>query len=258
MKKLMIASALAAFCGAVMADGIESANTVGYKVYPCEMGVDNIGAAFSPMTQSGEWDCTTNVYDTPAAAGDVVMMLNPEIFDLDSYSFNGYNAQGQGQGWVYLTSDPNTGDPIDETIQGFALAKGQVIFCQPGDGVSGFTTAGEVESGSSATVQFLNDGFFEFVNPFPKATTLGDLETFCQSGDVLMVLNFEIFDLDSYSFNGKSGGVSQGWVYLTSDPNTGDPIDETITNSAMEILSAGQGGYFAPGDGGDRTWTVDL
>ena len=31
MKKLMMAAALAAFCGAVQADGITSANTVGYS-----------------------------------------------------------------------------------------------------------------------------------------------------------------------------------------------------------------------------------
>ena len=231
---------------------------MGYKVYPCEMGIDNVGAAFTPFTQSGEWTCTTNIYDTSAVSGDIVMFLNVGIFDLDAYSFNGYNAQGQGQGWEYMTSDPNTGDPINETVQSFSLAKGQVTYCQPVDGVSGFTTAGEVESGNSATVQFLTDGFFEFVNPFPKATTLGDLETFCQAGDILMVLNFEIFDLDAYSFNGKVAGVSQGWEYMTSDPNTGDPINETVSDSATVVLPVGQGGYFQPGDGGDRTWTVQL
>ena len=241
-----------------MADGIESANTVGYKVYPCEMGIDNVGAAFTPFSQSGDWTCVSNIYDSAAKMDDIVMVLNVEIFDLDAYSFNGYDAQGKALGWVYMTSDPNTGDPIDETVQSFTLAKGQVSYCQPADGVSGFVTSGEVESGSSATVQFQNDGFFELVNPFPKATTLGDLESFCQQDDILMVLNFEIFDLDAYSFNGKVGGVSQGWVYMTSDPNTGDPIDETITDPETEVLSVGQGGYFQPGDGGDRTWTVNL
>lgn len=241
-----------------MADGIESANTVGYKVYPCEAGIDNIGAAVRPITQSGEWTCVSNVYDTAANGGDVVMYLNTEIFDLDAYQFEGYNAQGQGLGWTYMTSDPNTGDPINETVASFTLSKGQVTYCQPADGISGFITAGEVESGTSATVQFQNDGFFELVNPFPKATTLADLETFCEAGDVLMLLNFNIFDLDAYQFSGKVQGVSQGWTYMTSDPNTGDPVNEDITDSSMEILSVGQGAYYQPGDGGDRTWTVTL
>ena len=258
MKKLMFAG-IAALCATVVADGgIESQNIVGYKVYPCEMGIDNVGAAVAPMTQSGEWTCTTNVYDSAAAEGDMVMFLNVNIFDLDSYAFNGYDAQGQGKGWTYMTSDPNTGDPVYDTIQNFTLAKGQVTYCQPADGVSGFITAGEVESGTSATVQFLNDGFFEFVNPFPKSTTLGDLETFCQEGDMIMFLNFNIFDLDSYAFNGKENNVSKGWTYNTSDPNTGDPIYETITDPDTEVLPVGQGGYFQPGDGGDRTWTVNL
>ena len=246
-------------CGAVVADGgIESQNTVGYKVYPCEAGIDNVGAAFTPFTQSGEWTCTTNIYDTSAALGDMVMFLNVDIFDLDSYAFNGYDAQGQGKGWTYNTSDPNTGDPIVSSVASFTLGKGQVTYCQPANGVSGFTTSGEVESGTSATVQFLNDGFFEFVNPFPKVTTLGDLETFCQLGDMIMFLNFDIFDLDSYAFNGKEGGVSKGWTYNTSDPNTGDPIVNDVNDPTTEVLAVGQGGYFQPGDGGNRTWTVTL
>ena len=73
-----------------------------------------------------------------------------------------------------------------------------------------------------------------------------------------MVLSFEIFDLDAYQFMGKTGGVSQGWVYMSSDPNTGDPINETITDATTVVLPVGQGGYFQPGDGGNRTWTVTL
>jgi hypothetical protein len=257
MKKVMFAAAVAASLG-LFADGIQSANTVGYLTYQSGMGIENIGAAVAPINAAGEWTATSNIYDTAAVGGDVVMYLNPEIFDLDAYQFNGYDGSGNSEGWTYSTSDPNTGDPIYETIASFTLAKGKVTYCQPADGISGFTTAGEVESGSSATVAFETDGFFEFVNPFPKATTLGDLETFCEGGDVLMVLNFEIFDLDAYQFNGKTGNVSDGWTYSTSDPNTGDPIYETITDSSTVVLPVGQGGYFQPGDGGDRSWTVSL
>ena len=222
------------------------------------MGVENIGAAFSPINATGTWTATAKIYDTDAVEGDVVMFLNPEVFDLDYYQFGGYDGSGNPQGWMYNTSDPNTGDPIQQAVSSFTLGKGQVTYCQPADGISGFLTAGEVQSGTSATVAFNDDGFFEFVNPFPKATTLGDLETFCQEGDILMVLNFEIFDLDFYQFGGKVGGVSQGWMYNTSDPNTGDPIQELVTDSTTVVLPAGQGGYFQPGDGGNRSWTVSL
>ena len=255
MKKLMFTAAVAA---AGLAFGIESANTVGYQTYESGLGIENVGAAFSPINASGEWTATDKIYDTDAKLGDTVMMLNPEIFDLDAYQFNGYDGSGNSLGWTYNTSDPITGDPIQETVASFTLGKGQVTYCQPADGVSGFLAAGEVQSGTSATVAFEDVGFFEFVNPFPKATTLGDLETFCQLGDTLMVLNFEIFDLDAYQFNGKTGGVSQGWTYNTSDPITGDPIQETVTDSTTVVLPAGQGGYFQPGDGGNRSWTVTL
>ena len=256
MKKLMFTAA-AALC-ATVGLAIESANTVGYQTYESGMGIENIGAAFSPINATATWNATSNIYDTAATAGDVVMFLNPEIFDLDSYQFLGYAEGGASAGWMYNTSDPNTGDPIQESIASFTLGKGQVTYCQPADGISGFLTVGEVQSGTSATVAFEDDGFFEFVNPFPKATTLGDLETFCQAGDTLMFLNFEIFDLDFYQFNGKSGDVSQGWMYNTSDPNTGDPIQELVTDPTTVVLPAGQGGYLQPGDGGNRTWTVTL
>ena len=255
MKKLMFAAAVAA---AGLAFGIESANTVGYLSYQSGLGIENVGAAVSPINASGTWNATSNIYDTAAVSGDVVMLLNPNIFDLDSYQFLGYTEGGASAGWVYTTSDPDTGDPIDEMVTSFVLGKGQVTYCQPADGISGFLTAGEVQSGTSATVAFEDDGFFEFVNPFPKATTLGDLETFCQESDVLMVLNFNIFDLDSYQFLGKLNGVSQGWIYTTSDPDTGDPIDQLITDPTTVVLPAGQGGYFQPGDGGNRSWTVTL
>ena len=255
MKKLMFTAAAAA---AGLAFGIESANTVGYQTYESGMGIENIGAAFSPINATGTWTATDKIYDTAAVESDAVMFLNTDIFDLDAYQFNGYDGSGNPLGWTYTTSDPNTGDPIQQTVASFTLGKGQVTYCQPADGISGFLTAGEVQTGTSATVAFNDDGFFEFVNPFPKATTLGDLETFCQESDVLMVLNFEIFDLDAYQFNGKVGGVSQGWTYTTSDPNTGDPIQEQVTDSTTVVLPAGQGGYFQPGDGGNRSWTVTL
>ena len=247
MKKVMFAAAVAASLG-LFADGIQSANTVGYLTYQSGMGIENIGAAVAPINASGEWTCSSNVYDSAAADGDVVMFLNPEIFDLDYYQYDGTE-----QKWIYNTSDPITGDPIQQVVASFTVGKGTVTYCQPGDGISGFTTAGEVESGSSATVTFEDVGFYEFVNPFPKDTTLADL-TFAQDGDILMVLNFEIFDLDYYQYD----GVSSNWIYNSSDAITGDPIQDVISDKSTVVLPAGQGGYLQPGDGGNRSWTVSL
>ena len=244
MKKIMFGLAAAA---AISAFAIESSNTVGYMTYQSGMGIENIGAAFAPINASGEWTCSSNVYDSAAADGDVVMFLNPEIFDLDSYLY-----VASEQKWIYNTIDPITGDPVEQEVASFTLGKGTVTYCQPGDGISGFTTAGEVESGSSATVTFENDGFYEFVNPFPKDTTIADL-TFAQDGDVVLVLNFEIFDLDSYLYDGTAGK----WIYNTIDPISGDPVEQVVTETSTVVLPAGQGGYLQPANG-DCTWTVSL
>ena len=246
MKKVMFAAAVAASLG-LFADGIESANTVGYMTYQSGLGIENIGAAVAPINASGEWTCSSNVYDSAANDGDVVMFLNPDLFDLDAYQYDGSTHK-----WTYNTTDLITGDPIMQEVASFTLGKGTVTYCQPGDGVSGFTTAGEVESGTSATVTFENAGFYEFVNPFPKDTTIADL-TFAQDGDVVLVLNFEIFDLDAYQYDGATGK----WTYNSTDPISGDPVQEVITDTSTVVLPAGQGGYLQPANG-DCTWTVSL
>ena len=95
MKKLMFTAAAAA---AGLAFGIESANTVGYQVYESGMGIENIGAAFSPINATGTWTATDKIYDTAAVAGDVVMFLNTDVFDLDFYQFGGYDGEGKPRG----------------------------------------------------------------------------------------------------------------------------------------------------------------
>ena len=135
MKKLMFTAA-AALC-ATVGFAIESANTVGYQTYESGLGIENVGAAFSPINASGTWDCTSKIYDTDAKAYDVVMFLNTEIFDLDYYQFNGYDGSGNPQGWTYNTSDPNTGDPIQETVTDSStvvLPAGQGGYFQPNNG----------------------------------------------------------------------------------------------------------------------------
>ena len=244
MKKVMFGLAAAA---AISAFAIESANTVGYMNYESGMGIENIGAAVAPINASGEWTCSSNVYDSAANDGDIVMFLNTDLFDLDFYLYDGSTHK-----WTYNTSDLMTGDPIMQEVESFTLSKGTVTYCQPGDGVSGFTTAGEVVSGSSATVTFENDGFYEFVNPFPKDTTIADL-TFAQDGDIVMVLNFDIFDLDFYLYDGST----HKWTYNTSDLMTGEAVQEEITDTSTVVLPAGQGGYLQPANG-DCTWTVSL
>lgn len=251
MKKLMFA--VAALAAGVACAEITSANIVGYQTYANEIGVNNITAAFTPMNLAKKWTVDVKVFDTEAVGGDTMMLLNMDIFDLDSFVFFGYDGEGKSAGWAYNTSDLVTGDPIQETVASFEVAPGDVTYTQPGDGIPGFTVAGQVADVKGAQVVIPDSMPVDFSNPYPKATTLGDIEAFAKAGDTLMVLNFEIFDLDAYVYlgNGK-------WVYNTTDMMTGDPISETIEDSTKVVLLAGQGGYFQAADDDGRTWNVAL
>ena len=252
MKKLI---ALAAVAAAMPLIAVESANVVGYQTYSGDW-IQSIGTAFTPMNSTGTWVCDTKVFDTDAVASDNLMVFNPEKWDLDSYIFKGYDGEGHGLGWQYSTADIMTGDPIIDSVASFELGASQVAYFCPADGMSGVNVSGQVQDTTKvATVTFDDSNWiFEFVNPFPKATTLADLETFCVASDNLMVFNPEKWDLDSYIYIGPGSG----WQYSTADIMTGDPIATIITDSSTVVLPAGKGGYFAPADTTGRTWNVSL
>ena len=228
---------------------------MGYQTYSGDW-IQSIGTAFTPMNSTGTWVCETTVFDTDAVGSDTVMVFNPEKWDLDSYVFKGYDEKGDGKGWQYSTADIMTGDPIISSVASFELGVSQVAYFSPADGISGVNVSGQVQDTTkTATVTFDDSNWiFEFVNPFPKATTLADLETFCVGSDTLMVFNPEKWDLDSYVYR----GAGKGWQYSTADFMTGDPIVEIVTDSSTVVLPAGKGGYFSPADTSGRTWSVSL
>ena len=71
MKKVMFAAAVAASLG-LFADGIQSANTVGYQTYNFTAEGDyihNIGVAFKNCTAvDGSYTITSNLFDTALQA----------------------------------------------------------------------------------------------------------------------------------------------------------------------------------------------
>ena len=243
MKKIMFGLAAAAAISALATSEIESSNTVGYITQSLGEGeyVHTVGVSFKACgVASGDYTVETQIFSVGAAAGDMVYIFDPNNWDLSSYTFNGFDGN-TSLGWFYAGADGTL-----DTVASFDVQKGEVVYFQPADMVTDATVSGEVEAGTSASVTFdLSGGDFVFplVNPFPVATTLGDLETFAAAGDMVYAFDAQNWDLASYTFNGFDGNVSQGWFYAGAD-------------GTMVILPAGQGAFFQPGV--TCTWTKTL
>ena len=250
MKKLMFAAAVAAGLVAI-GDGIESVNTVGYIQQSLGEGeyVHTVGVSFKACgVASGAYTIGTDIFGTAAAEGDMIYVFDPENWDLSSYTFSGYDGT-TSLGWFYSGADGTT-----DTFATFQVQKGEVVYFQPADMITDATVSGEVEAGTSASVTFdlsSGDYVFPLVNPFPVATTLGDLETFAAAGDMVYAFDAQNWDLASYTFNGFENNVSQGWFFSGADGST-----DTLTDSTTVILPAGQGAFFQPG--ATCTWTKTL
>ena len=249
MKKLMFVAAVAASLG-MFADGIES-QTVGYITQSLGEGeyVHTVGVSFKACgVASGAYTIGTEIFGVAAAEGDMIYVFDPQNWDLSSYTFSGYSGE-TSLGWFYSGADGST-----DNLLSFDVQKGEVVYFQPADMITDATISGDVEAGSSASVTFdlsSGDYVFPLVNPFPLATTLGDIETFAAEGDMIYAFDAQNWDLASYTFNGFSGETSLGWFYSGADGST-----DTITDSSTVILPAGQGAFFQPN--ATCTWTKTL
>lgn len=253
MKKL-IALVAVATCGAALA--VESANIVGYQAFGTGDYITTAGAAFSPINAAGKWTCDTAVFDNDVAASDVVYVFDPEVWNLNYWTFKGFDGDSKSLGWAYSYTDTDTWEPADTVVASFDLAKGDTVYFQPNDGVSGLTVSGEVTDTSKAATWTLAPGEWigDIMNPFPVATTLADLESFAKTSDVLYVFNYTFWNLDYYTYK----GAGNGWACNTTSDETWEPIDYVITDSSTVVLPAGVGGCYQPNDTDGRTWTVNL
>ena len=211
MKKLMIATALAAFCGAVMADGIESQNTVGYSQSQInEAGFCPVGVAFGNV-DGGAFVVSNKLIGTTLHDDDQVFFLNVDNGDWDMYVFN------SNDGWTAILSDGSMETGL-ATIP--SINKGEGFYYLPADWTTPATVCGQVEaSGSKSLVLQTQDGsdlMFQFVNPYPKATTFADFEGFLSNDDQVYILNTLNGDWDMYIFNGPGD-----WTTLLSDGTMG-------------------------------------
>jgi len=254
MKKFMIAAV--ASIAAVGAFAVESANVVGYQAFGTGDWITSAGAAFTPINESGKWTCTTQVLGNDVVASDAVNVFSAEVWNLNTWTFKGFDGEGKSLGWAYAYTDTTTWEPADTVVSSFELAKGDTVYFQPFDGVSGLTVSGEVQDPSASATWTLAPGEWigDIMNPFPVDTTLGDLETFAIANDAIHVFSTTFWNLDTYTFKGPG----LGWACNTFSDQTWEAIDYVVTDTSTVVLPAGIGGCFQPYDMDGRTWTVNI
>ena len=152
-------------------------NVVGYQNFGTGEYITPAGAAFSPVGDS-KWVCFDNVFDNDAMGGDVVYLFDPEVWNLNYYQFSGFNESGIAQGWAYSYTDTETWEPASTVISSYELYKGDTVYFQPADSVSGLTVSGQVQDPSQSATWTLSAGEWSgnIMNPFPIDTTLADIE----------------------------------------------------------------------------------
>lgn len=253
MKKITFAAtALAAGCAFA---SITSSEVVGYQTYTLDSaGICNVGAAFTPVNATGKWTCDTKVFDTESTGGDAIYSLDPVVFDFNTYTFNGYDGE-TSLGWTVVVMDQDTFEPkMLPGVASFELEKSQVVYFQAADMVTAPVVSGRVDDIANAQTVLIEKTTApcEIANPYPKATTLADLATFCVGGDTVYVLDTYWFDFKTFICAGDGS-----WLVSVFD-GEGNISYETVTDLSTVVLPAGEGGYFQAADENGRTWTVTL
>ena len=229
---------------------------VGYQQFGTGDWITTAGAAFTPINATGKWTSKTSVFDNDVAAGDAVNVFSSEVWNLNTWTFNGFDGTGNCLGWAYNYTDTETWEPADTVVESFELSKGDTIYFQPNDGISGLTVSGEVADTTKVATWTLaaDEWIGDIMNPFPVATTLADLETFAVAGDAIHVFTTEFWNLNTYTYN----GAGLGWACNTFSDETWEAIDYVITDSSTVVLPAGVGGCYQPTDMNGRVWTINL
>ena len=270
MKKLMIATALAAFCGAVQADGISSANVVGYRAKPLNnfqfVGSTFTGVGGSETMTYGDLktncDLTGEVGDGWQAMSDSVVELNEngsyvrDIVFVPAYIAGEYGAEA---GWYEMNAvaiDEDYSTPLNDTQITFGLG---IQTATAGAGDAQIMFSGEVKP--TATVTDVN-GFMIVANCAEKAIKLDDLITNCdltgEVGDGWQAMSDSVVELNengSYvrdivfvpAYIAGEFGAEAGWYEMNAvaiDEDYSEPLGQEITfqpGEAFQVATAAAG-----------------
>ena len=243
MKKLMIAATLVAFCGAVQADGITSANTVGYQSKTVAVNNRSMRSA-ATFLKVGENPTAIKISDIRQTSGDpgdlTLNTYNDNVTRIASYQFFSSEATGGElpEGWYVLDSN---GDPDFEAgPQETALPYGQGCVIVSANSSAEYTSAGEVDSIKREFTVAVNARKM-MGNVLPRTVNLSEIKqttgdpgdlTFCTYNDnVTRIASYQFFSTET-----TGGELAEGWYILDSN---GDPDFEAGPKSVEFASGAG-------------------
>lgn len=210
--------------GAVQADGITSANTVGYQAKNVTIG-DRAMRTAATFLNVGENPTAIKISDIKQTDGDpgdlTLCTYNDNVTRLAQYWYFSTEATGGElpEGWYLLNSDMEP--EFDKGIQNIDLPYGQGCVIVSGNSSAAYTSAGEVDSiKREFTVSI---GARKMMgNVLPRPVMLSEIkQTVGDPGD----LTFCTYDNNVtrqaqywyFSTEATGGELPEGWYILNSD-----------------------------------------
>ena len=230
MKKLLIVAA-ATLCAAVMADGIESANTVGYsdadftgKTMVC------VGTPFFAVGDGAKFTLSNFAAEGFELGSDILQTIDPETADtVDSFVYLDPENYPTMSGWWYDDWSESADDIEFDAGQGFLGAFG-------GMGVT-LRNAGEVSS-APKTFDYSGQTMVVVPNPLPRIATLSEItaEGFELGSDILQTIDPETADtIDSFVYlDPENYPTMAGWWY----DDWSESADDVEINPGDGLLGA--------------------
>ena len=226
MKKLMIVAA-AALCAAVMADGIESANTVGYQEIPTPQGASMRCSTFRTVLATSYPLSEITVTGSDGIGDVVAQAISSEGVWDGEYYYLTEDGWGCTTGWY---KDPFGSEAADDVV----LPQGTALYITSANNDITLIVAGEVAKGD-VTVPFAQ-GSGQIGNCTPVAVDLNDVtvEGSDGIGDVVAqaISSDGVWDGEYYYLTEDGWGCTTGWY---KDPFGTEAADD-VTLAPGESL----------------------
>ena len=228
MKKLMIAATLVAFCGAVQADGITSANTVGYqaKTVTANTRAMRSAATFLLVGENPTAIKLSDIIQTAGEPGDLTLCTyNDNVTRLSQYIYVSAEAAAEAKidaGWYILDGDGNP--DVEAGVKNVDLPYGQGCVINSSSSTAEYTSAGEVDSIKREFTVTANTRKM-MGNVLPRDIRLSELkQTVGEPGDLtLCTYDDNVTRTAQYIYVSEEAAaeakIDAGWYILDGDGN---------------------------------------